>query len=288
MSKFLLTTAVLAASAIHSAALEDHHQHSHDQAAPTGQGDWLEPFEHVHFSKSGTPVVHSFGIEPALTGRDFFLSHRYRKGDGTHEHEIEAELEWALTRRLGLIFELPYAYVDEESVGTSEGFGDLAIVPRALVYESERFLLTAQVEVIAPTGDDEIGGETSIAPGFAAWLDLGNWWTLNSQASVEHVFAEDSSEFVFGFGLVKTFGKSGVATHSHSHHSSVGLLNLHAEVAGTVGLNGDEKGRINAEGLLGISYGLSSRLDIRAAYEFPLTSPEDFDHGVVTGIIYHF
>ena len=191
--------------------------------------DFLAPFEHVHLSQRGTPYVHSFGIEPAFTGRDLFLDHTYIKGDGFNEHESELELEWAFTKRLGVIVEVPYIWEDEEGVGSASGFGDLAIVPRALLLENECFLLTAQIETILPTGSSAFGGDTAIAPGIAMWNDLGNWFTLNSQVSIEHVFDEDSTELLFGVGLVKTFGErvSDHSDHATHSHSTSGLLHLH-------------------------------------------------------------
>ena len=79
--------------------------HSHDR--PASGGGLLEPFEHIHLSRLGTPLVHSFGVEPAFTGRDLFTDYRFRSGDGITEHEIGFELEWAFTRRLGIIVEAP-------------------------------------------------------------------------------------------------------------------------------------------------------------------------------------
>ncbi len=252
--------------------------------------EFLAPFEHIHLSQRGTPYVHSFGIEPAFTGRDLFLDHSFREGNGVAEHESELELEWAFTRRLGVIMEIPYIWEDEEGVATTSGSGDFAIVPRALLVESDCFLLTAQMEVVLPTGSSRFGGETAIAPGVAMWNDLGNRWTLNTGFAIEHVFDEDTTEFLFGFGVVKSLGgESGSHSgHEHHAHSTSGLLNLHFEVTGSAGLNGDDKGDINLEGLVGISYGLAAGVDIRAGYLFPLTSPKDFDHGFTTGVIFHF
>lgn len=257
--------------------------------------DFLEPFEHIHLSKSGTPYVHSFGIEPAFTGRDLFIDHTYyKKGNGVTEHESEIELEWAFTKRLGMIVEIPYVWEDEEGVGSSSGFGDLAIVPRALLIESERFLLTTQMEVVLPTGSSRFGGETAVAPGIAMWNDLGNWWTLNSGVAIEHGFDEVETELLFGVGLVKSFGGTcstgGAKNHFHSDHghATEGLLHLHLEATGSTPLNGDDKGDINLEGLVGISYGLATSFDIRAGYLFPITTPKDFDEGFTAGVIFHF
>jgi hypothetical protein len=254
--------------------------------------DFLAPFEHIHASKNGTPYVHSFGIEPAFTGRDLFVDHTFIDGDGFTEHETEIELEWAFTKRLGMIVEVPYIYEDEEGVGTAKGFGDLAIVPRALLIDTDRFLLTAQLEVVLPTGSSNFGGDTAVAPGLAAWFDLGNNFTLNSQLFVEHGFDANETELGIGLGLVKSIQTRGTSQpHSgncHNHTPHAGLLNFHLEITGETPTSGADKGDIALEALFGISYGIIEDLDIRAGYFLPITRPNDFDHGFTTGLIFHF
>lgn len=264
------------------------------KSIPHTENGFLDTFEHLHFSELGTPIIHSFGVEPAFTGRDLFLDHTYRKGDGFSEHETELELEWAFTRRLGVIVEVPYIWEDEEGVASASGFGDLAIVPRALLIDSSRFLLTAQIETVLPTGSSTFGGETAIAPGISMWNDLGNWFTLNSNISVEHGFDTDSTELLFGFGLVKSFGEKPDLhlghnhAHDHSAHSAASLFHLHLEVTGSTPLNGPNQGDFYAEGLVGASYGILPQMDIRLGYQFPISSPRDFDHGLTGGLIFHF
>lgn len=251
--------------------------------------DFLAPFTHFHASKNGTPYVHSFGIEPAFTGRDLFIDHTFLNGQGFTEHESEVEIEWAFTKRLGVIVELPYIYEDEETVGDARGFGDLAIVPRALLIDTDRFLLTAQIETVLPTGGSDFGGDTAIAPGIAMWNDLGNNFTLNSIVSVEHGFDADETELIYGIGLVKSFGENHAGhDHGHQHGSTTGMLHLHFEVTGATPLNGADKGDINLEGLVGVTYGLAENFDVRAGYLFPLSNPVGFDHGITTGLIFHF
>lgn len=260
-------------------------------SGPSAAADRSDEYVHLHFSDRGTPIVHSFGVEPAFTGRDLFATYHGRNGDTVDEQELELELEWGFTRKFGVIVEV--AGIREEEVGepSREGWGDMAIVPRYLLLESERFMLTAQTEIVLPTGSHNFGGDTAIAPGLASWLDLGNWWTLNSQVGVEHVFDEDSNELIFGFGLVKSIGTA--SSHSdcesgHQHATLKGLFHLHFEVTGATGLSGEEEGDTSMEGLIGVSYGLSSGMDLRCGYEFPLTSTEDLNHGMVAGVIWHF
>ncbi len=163
-------------------AEESHPGHDHEHVSAPASGGFLEPYQHIHFSREGTPMVHSFGVEPAFLGRDLFLDYRYRSGDGLVENELELELEWAFTRRLGVIVEVPYLFEKEDGGASVDGFGDLAIVPRAILLERDRFILSSQIEVETPTGTNGLGGETAIAPGLLAWLDLGDWWTLEYPA----------------------------------------------------------------------------------------------------------
>jgi len=264
------------------------------QPSPAHGGwNWSEPYRHHHFSERGTPVVHTFNLEPAFTGRDLFLTQRYHRLDGATEHETELELEWGLTRRLGIILELPYIVEDERPGPSKGGFGDLVIVPRALLHESDRLLLTFQTEVGLPTGDKDFGGDTTIAPGLAAWLDLGNWWTLQGIVGWENNLDADEQAIEFGLGLIKSFDLKNRPTgcnhgdHSH-HHTHSGLLNLHLELTGEMGLTGDEDGNTAATGLIGVSYGLESGLELRGGYEFPVTGPTGLDYGFVVGANWHF
>ena len=222
--------------------------------------------------------------------RVLFLTQRYHSLDGAIEHETELELEWGITRRLGIIFELPYIVENERQGPTEQGFGDLVVVPRVLLHESERLLLTAQVEVGLPTGDNDFGGDTSVAPGIAAWYDLGNWWTLQGIVGWENNLDADEGAIEFGFGLIKSIDLHTPANScEHGHHRThAGLLNFHLEVTGEMGLTDDEDGRTEVNGLIGISHGLDNGLDIRIGYEFPLTRPNELDYGWVIGANWHF
>ena len=131
------------------------------------RGGWLEEWPHSHFSRLGTPMVHFFFTEPAGPERDLIVDYLYTKGADGKEHEVATELEWALTRRIGIILEVP-GLVLNPSDGVQEiGFGDLIVAPRFLLADFDRFMLSANVEVSTPTGDEERGlgaGETLLAP----------------------------------------------------------------------------------------------------------------------------
>ncbi len=141
-------------------------------------------FVETHRSSSGTPWVHPFTIEPPQLHRDVLVAYKYTKdAEGTEvdEHESEVHFDWALTRRFGILVAAPFIGLigpDEQAAG----FGDVEIAPRIVLVESERFFLSSNILVTAPTGDEtrDLGaGETVISPMLTSWHDLGNWapWT---------------------------------------------------------------------------------------------------------------
>ena len=87
--------------------------------------------------------MHLFFSEPAFLDRDLFLDYRIVRGEDGTEIELESELEWAFTRRIGLVIEAPYGFLNPKEESTENGFGDIAIAPRALLMDTERFLLAA-------------------------------------------------------------------------------------------------------------------------------------------------
>ncbi len=62
-------------------AEDEHQDHSHHESDhEIGE---IEKFEHFYFSHLKSPIVHSFGVEAAFTGRDLFFTCRFRDaGDG--------------------------------------------------------------------------------------------------------------------------------------------------------------------------------------------------------------
>ncbi len=266
---------------------DEHRGHSHRELAP--EIDGKEEFHHFHFSNLETPVLHSFGVEPAFTGRDLFFTYRYRDtGGGVNEQEIETQLEWAFNHRAGIILEIPRVFANTPGQAGRDGFGDLIIIPRLNVIERDRFFLTTELSILAPTGTNGFGGNTTVAPGIAAWCDLGDWWTLNTQLAAEHNFTNDSNAFVFGFGVMKTLGSPADLSKDESGHTStIGLFTLLMEATGRVGVSGQNDGVFELEGTLGLLYGVGDAMDFWAGYEFPVSTPRQYNGGIVVGFIKH-
>ncbi len=276
-------------------AEESHHDASEVLGFNLTDG-WFDPAGHTHFSRRGTPMIHSFRLEPAFTRRDVILDYCFSRKRGEHEHEIEAELEWAFTRRLGLVVEMPYAFVNPADEGAVDGFGDLAVSPRFLLAEYERFLLAFALEVETPTGSSNRGlgsGEVALAPSFSAWFDLDHWWTANTQCGVEHALESNDSELFFRASLIHTLASradhdSEEADHDHAHGLEPGLLSLILEVDMALALSGADDGDIEAEGIAGLYCGLSERADLRLGYVFPLSTSQDLYSGLTAGLLWHF
>jgi len=256
---------------------------------------WLDPPVHSHFSPRGTPMIHSFRAEPAFTRRDFLLDYSMRSETGLREQEISAEVEWPLSRRLGLIFEIPYVFVDSDDE-TIDGFGNLAVSPRMLVAEYERFLLAFNLEVETTTGTTNGGiaeDEVALAPSFSTWIDLGGWWTVNAQSGLEYLVESSDAEFFFRSALIHTFGYEDFRDGSHTHHEhgdelSPGPFSVILEADLALGMSGDEDGDWLAEGIVGVLFGLWDGADMRVGYQFPLSRSQDLNNGITGGLIWHF
>lgn len=259
--------------------------------AEAGTG-WLDPWPHTHFSASGTPRVHHFTLEPAFLGRDLILAAHVVNGPEEDEVEFEAELEWALTRRLGLIIEAPLVSVKPEGEERQTGLGDAVVGLRGVLVDASRFTLSAGVGVSFPTGDEDRGlgaGELGVSPALAAWFDLGHWVTLAIDAKTEHALERGDSAFEFRSGLAWTFMAPGSsAANTDGVHFSPGMTSLMFETGSRALLDGDDRGRVTHEVLLGLSCSVSASLDLRAGIVLPIGSEKEFDHGLVVGAVVHF
>ena len=285
--RWLLLIALIGAGPLWAGDTHEDHRELFGLSLTEG---WLDPTVHSHLSPRGTPYIHPFRIEPAFTRRDLLLDYSYHNTADEDEQEVEAELEWAFTRRLGLVLEVPYVCLsgDEDS---GSGFANLAVSPRVLLAEYERFLLAFSFEVEAPTGEtkhDIAEDETAIAPSFSTWMDLGDWWVVNSQFGVEHGTESNDSELFLRTSLGHTLATQNGSDAHHAHGLPPGFLSVILEADLAVGLSGEEDGDWTAEGLLGVYYGLRENLDVRAAYVFPLSASQELDGGLTAGLIQHF
>ena len=256
----------------------------------------FEPAEHSHFTRRGTPLVHLFLTEPAVPHQDLFLDYRIDNNvDGsTDEHEVEAELEWALTKRLGMVIEVPYIGLDPVGDPNTSGLGDIAVAGRALLVDRDTFFLSANLEVEIPTGDADrdLGrGEVALAPTITTWLDLGNWTALHGQFGPEIGLKTGDTEFVHHLALTRSFqgpvlfgrgchgGRNGSGANDDEHEQlfEPGFTSLILEMTGVTGLSGDEAGQTFVELLPGIAYTPVERIELRFGVRFPLFKPTRLD-----------
>ncbi|MCP4451120.1 MAG: hypothetical protein GY809_06640 [Planctomycetes bacterium] len=257
---------------------------------------WFEPAIHSHLNVRQTPYIHPFTTEPAFTRRDLVLHYNYRDVTEQDEHNIEAELEWAFTRRLGIIVEVPYTFVVPHEGASINGLANVAVSPRVLLVEYDRFLLAGNLEIEIPTTDPDRGlaeNEAALAPSLSLWADLGHWWTLNNQSGVEYTTESRESELFIRTSVIHTLGTParnvGHTEQDHMRHGlPPGFLSFIFETDMATGLSGDEHGKWSAEGLFGLNYGLRENMDLRAAYVFPLSQSQALNNGITCGLIHHF
>jgi len=288
--------------------------------------EFLEPWPDQHASALGTPYAHPFFAEPAYLDRDLLISYSFAEGvDGeADEMALEFELEWALSKRLGLVIEAPVLSVDPDDAPAETGFSDLAFGGRALLIDRSRLLVSGFVEVEVPTGDEDRGlgaGEPLIFPSVLWWADLGNWTTLQGQIGPEMGLESGETEMIYLLALTRSWqgpvllknacrcthrcglcgrllhrrerhnGHSGHENEGHDHddhsHHVPGLITLYLEATGVTPLTEPDE-TTQFEIAPGISYGLTEAWDARAAVRVPLYKPQRFDHEFIFSAIRHF
>jgi hypothetical protein len=258
---------------------------------------WLDPWPHSHFSPRGTPYVHLFNLEPAYMDRDLFFFYSHTREEDQVEREFEIELEWAFTRRIGMVLELPLVEIDPKEGRTERGLGDLAIAPRLLLIDTPRFLFSGNFEVHLPTGSRRRGlgsGEVSVAPSISTWLDLGNWFALQTQVGVERGLRSRDSELFYAAGLTYSFLGPALVRESPHHrmlghmHYPPGLASLIFEAIGRTELRGEDRGHTVGEILFGLGYSITDSLELRGGYQFPVGGRREIEERFLINLIYHF
>ncbi len=276
------------------AMAREHHSDSRDVFGSDLTTGWFDKPVHSHFSPLGTPLVHPFRIEPAFTNRDLLVDYNSYHRSGENEHEIETELEWTLTRRLALIFEVPYAFVDPKDGSSVSGIGDIGIGSRILLTEHEKALLAFNLEIETPTGDSDKGlgrGETVIAPSLSAWVDLDNWWSWHLQVGTEHEVSSSENELFFRAALIHSLIPDDYHDSDHEGHIHglpPGLLSFILEIDGTVDIAAEDSGHMETEGIFGVLYSISEHTDLRFGYVFPFSKSQELNRGFTYGLIWHF
>ena len=264
------------------------------QNAAWAQGGFFDevcaPIHHTHFSELGTPFVHPFNFEPPQIHQDAFFIYRYTKNtiDGENEHEAEAHLDWALTRRLGIVIGAPLLGLEDATGTQSAGPGDLEVAPRVMLIEQDKFILASNTFITIPTGDasrDLGAGESIISPYITTWHDLGNWNTLLFNVGPNIGLDSGMTSMSYAFSLTHSWvGRELLeadhdAEHAHDEgpqvHFSPGMTSLYLEMTGETETTGAK--RTFVELMPGISYVLTEHAELRFGVLLPVSPTQRFD-----------
>jgi hypothetical protein len=239
--------------------------------------------------------VHNFGLEPAFLDRDLFIDLRRTRSSDSKDFELAAELEWAVTRRIGVLLEAPLERLAPEMGSSESGLGDVAVALRLLLIESPDFLLSSNLELALPSGSESKGlgsGETGFAPSFSAWFNLGGRLQASAVIGTETGLESEDTELFYGAALAYAFPQDDpIDADSHDHssdHAPSGLTSVMLELTGQTALDGPDEGADSAEVLIGVSRSLTETWGVRGAYQFPIGPDQEFDSAVLIGLTYHF
>jgi hypothetical protein len=189
---------------------------------------------------------------------------------------------------------VPYLLVDPKKGKGEEGFGDMAVAPRVLLVETERFLLAANLEVRMPTGSTRrrLGsGETSLSPTFSVWYDLGQFVAFNAQFGTEHGLKSGEKEVLYKAALTYLLLNADMIAavrRTFAGNFPSGMASLLLEVTGQTELTRERRGQTSAEALFGLTYLVTGQVELRAGLQFPLFKPKEFETAYIVGLVYHF
>ena len=237
---------------------------------------WTSPWEHGHFSTKETPFVHSFSLEPAFLGRELFLSYSSSQEEASKESELEMELEWAFTQRLGLVLEAPVVYSNPNESPAEHGVGDVAAAVRALVIHTDDFLMAGNLEISLPSGNESQGfgsGEVHLSPSCSFWYDLGQEMQIHAQAGVSRGVESGDLEYEYGAALVYVFSTHDRSTVAHADDGHAGAHSTSGVTSGIVEYTDESL-------LVGISHNVSNMLEVRGG----ISDANSF----IFGIVVHF
>lgn len=257
-----------------------------------GQGGFFdelfEPVHHTHFTDLGTPFVHPFNFEPPQIHQDAFFIYKYTQNtiDGENEHESEAHLDWALTKRLGFVLAAPLLGLEDATGTQSAGIGDIEFGPRAMLINQDKFILASNLFMTFPTGDETRGlgaGEMVISPYLTTWHDLGNWNTLLFNVGPNIGLESGETSMSYAFSLTHSWlGPVLIEQDHHGDHDAgghqhfpPGMTSLYLEMTGETELGGAE--RTFVELMPGVSYVLTESAELRFGVLMPISESQRFD-----------
>jgi hypothetical protein len=255
--------------------------------------DWLEPWEHEHYNKA--PFVHLFNLEPAFLDRDLFFDYKITNAKDEKEREVEFEVEWALTKRIGLIFEAPYRILEERGSSRERGIGDFGIGTRFLLVRTDDSILSFNIGFEFPTGSKSKGlteDQYVLNSSFSYWKSLSTAITWNAQIGFEQGLEDEEKSLTYKTAFTYSFNSepSTHIGHDEDHecegsHFPQGMLNLMLEFSGRNDWSGNNH---TSELLFGTSYLVTSSIELRAAYEIPLQKSNELDNSIIFSVVYHF
>jgi hypothetical protein len=237
---------------------------------------WTSPWKHNHFSTQETPFVHSFSLEPAFLGRELFFNYSSSQEEGSKESELEMELEWAFTQRLGLVIEAPVVYSNLNESPAKHGVGDVAAAARALLIHTDFFLMAGNLEISLPSGNESQGfgsGEVHLSPSFSFWYDLGQKMQVQAQTGVSRGVESGNLEYEYGASLAYVFS-------NHDHSAGAHVDEGHAGKHSTSGVTSGIVEYTDESLLVGISHNVSEMLEVRGG----ISDANSF----IFGIVVHF
>lgn len=243
-----------------------------DGASGAPRQGWLNSFD-GHFTRE-----HHLGY--------FFTSNL---PDGRDGHVGLYEFQTPLSRRLFVNVTVPFVAALTGGPGPSRaGLGDLIIVPRVMLHETQNLSVSSGLGVRIPVGRAATGNDqTSLLPSLQFWSDVGNSWTVRGGIGVEVPLDGTSGGLRRGLGPLPVFVPGApdaslitnlAAGRTWTPHDNTPFGDFATYVA--FNMRNDFFGnstRTTVSLTPGFRTHLGNNLFFLAALEVPVTGPKPFD-----------
>lgn len=254
--------------------IHDHHDHD------TPQTDGLHSTPPLHFS-------HPLIAESPSPDTKLRIDYQFDNAeDGAQETTLRLEAEYAFSRNLSVELDVPYTWSDPTDSPNERNLGniDIGLKWASYAFEKHGLLVGGGIELVLPTGDDDVG--------------IGNDHILKIEPFTDVGFKVDDFQIVgfLAFGIPTNDPDAEKDEEDLELEFSVAMLYqvlprfaVGFEVTGESVVSGDDNETVvNLTPVVKFQPSDDPNLEVGVGVSFPVSNDEDFESRVIASVFKHF
>ena len=250
---------------------------------------WDQAWASPPTGEGGAPRQGWIGAQDGVFYRLWIATYGFARdfGGNGNQHTGTFQLYTPFSRRFELRYDLPMIVSNK---GATDDYhtaaGDLAIVPRVILSESENVTQSFAVALQAPTGNAVNGRNVAaVTPAYEFWANVWQGLVVRGGASMFLPYGHDSFE---GTGARNTFTGSLAAGYYTTPHDATPFGDLVLYLAANLDVLTDNRGPSNTTTLRlapGFRTHMGCNWYLLGAVDVPVTNPEPFDFQPTVGLM---